>query len=140
MNLYTTHTEYNDYTARAQRELQGRTHYVDPDTMRHFRSRVLYAAAFQQGTLFGLVESVSLDMHHTKRGFRHVIFGLDGEVLTRTTLEECVASKRKALANLYAAAGELNGKRLARAACAEHVRRAKRQAKYTREALKGLKP
>ena len=139
MNLYKTHIECSDYQARAQRELQGRTHYVDADTMRYFRSRILYAAAFQQGTLFGIVESVSLDHNHTRRGFRPVIFGIDGQVLTRTDLEHCVSSKRKALAQLYAMSGKLDGKALARKACREHVEQAKRAARYLREQLKGLK-
>ncbi len=140
MNLYKTHNEYNDYQARAQAELKGRTHYVDPDTLRFFRSRVLYASAFQQGTLFGIVQSVSLTVDHTKRGFRHVIFGVDGTTHVRPGLEECVSSKRKALADLHSASGKLDGKALAGEACKEHVARAKREAKYLREALKGLKP
>jgi hypothetical protein len=139
MNLFKTHNEYSDYTVRAQNELKGRTHYVDPDTLRYFRSRILYASAFQGGTLFGIVESVSLDPNHTKRGFMHMIFGVDGTTHTRPGLEECVSSKRKALADLHKAAGQLDGKALARAAATEHVARAKREARYLREQLKGLK-
>ena len=52
----------------AQRNLQGRTHYVDDATLRCFRSRVLLTAINFDGLLFGLVESVSLNPNHTARG------------------------------------------------------------------------
>ena len=73
----------------AQRNLQGRTHYVDDATLRCFRSRVLLTAINFDGLLFGLVESVSLNPNHTARGFRSVVFDLFGTIIDRKGLDEC---------------------------------------------------
>ena len=76
--------EYN-----AQRNLEGRTHYVDDATLRCFRSRILLTAINADGLLFGLVESVSLNPDHTARGFRSVVFDLFGTIINRKGLDDC---------------------------------------------------
>jgi hypothetical protein len=73
----------------AQRNLQGRTHYVDDATLRRFRSRILLTAINADGLLFGLVESVSLDPDHTRRGFRAVVFDVFGTIIERRDLQDC---------------------------------------------------
>lgn len=80
----------------AQRNLQGRTHYVDDATLRCFRSRVLLTAINFDGLLFGLVESVSLDPDHTQRGFRAVVFDLFGTIIDRKGLDDCRKTRKAA--------------------------------------------
>ena len=79
--------ESSDPKRDAQRNLCGRTHYVDDDTMRYFRSRVLSAHAVDDGLLYAIVESASGDMHHHTRIYRYVIFDLFGRVIERPEIE-----------------------------------------------------
>jgi hypothetical protein len=88
--------ESSDPTSNAQRNLEGRTHYVDADTLRFHKSRVLKTYIPDNGLLFGLIESVAMDMHNTKRGFRYVVFDIFGTVLSRVNLEECFSTREKA--------------------------------------------
>jgi hypothetical protein len=68
-----------------------------------------------------------------------MIFKINGSTVTHPKIDQCVSTKRKALADLHREVGELDGKALARAAATEHVAQAKRTARYLREQLKGLK-
>lgn len=72
----------------AQRNLQGRTHYVDDDTLRFHKSRVLSARIVDGGLLFAIVTSDALDYNNTKRGYRYVVFDVFGKVLSRVDLED----------------------------------------------------
>lgn len=74
---------------RAQDCLAGRTHYADPDTLRHFKSRILSAQTTSSDTLFYVIESASLDPGHMARGFRGVVFDIFGTAVYRPALEEC---------------------------------------------------
>ena len=65
----------------AQRNLTGKTHYVDDDTLRFFHARIVLTRAMQEGLLFGLVESVAKDPDNRSRGFLFVVFDLFGTVL-----------------------------------------------------------
>lgn len=82
----------------AQLNLDGRTHYVDDDTLRYHHSRVLRAGHSYGGLLFWIIESVALDCHNTKRAFRYVIFDLFGRVVgTRASLgAECYRTSNAA--------------------------------------------
>lgn len=84
-------SESCDPKYNAQRNLAGRTHYVEDDTLRWHKSRVL-ASGHQheaQGLLFQITESVALDMHNTKRGTRCVVFDVFGTTVYHPSLEEC---------------------------------------------------
>lgn len=72
----------------AQQNLAGRTHYVDDDTRRYFRSRVLSARPTDGGLLYAIVESCSGDFEHKTRIFRHVIFDVFGTVIDRPNMNE----------------------------------------------------
>ncbi len=72
----------------AQQNLMGRTHYVDPDTLRWHKSRVLSSGMTDHGLLFWIVSSDALDMNNTKRGYRFVVFDVFGKVLSRVSLED----------------------------------------------------
>jgi hypothetical protein len=88
MNLYKN--ESSNPKWNAQRNLTGRTHYVDDDTLRWHKARVLSARATANGLLFAIVESVALDMNNTKRGVRYAIFDIFGDCVgTRVDLEHC---------------------------------------------------
>lgn len=83
-------SESSDPKRNAQRNLSGRTHYVDDDTLRWHKARVLSARVVDGGLLFAIVESVALDMRNTKRGVRYVIFDIFGNVVgDRKDLEHC---------------------------------------------------
>ena len=73
--------------------LSGRTHYVDPDTRRFFRARILKAVALCDGLIFGIIESASADYENSRRIFRPVFFDLDGNVIARTDLADCFRTK-----------------------------------------------
>lgn len=70
----------------AQRNLQGRTHYVDDETLRFHKSRVLEARHIENGLFFYIITSDAVDMHNTKREFRFVIFDVFGSVVARPEL------------------------------------------------------
>lgn len=78
----------DDAKYNAQRNLIGRTHYVDEDTLSFHKSRVLIARAEFGGLLFYIINSDAADMDNTKRVFRGVVFDVFGTVLDRPTLEE----------------------------------------------------
>ena len=86
MNLY--RNESSNPKWNAQRNLEGRTHYVDDDTLRFHHARILTTAVTDGGLLFALVESYAADMNNTTRLFRPVIFDIDGNVIERNSLDE----------------------------------------------------
>jgi hypothetical protein len=65
----------------AQRNLCGRTHYVDDDTLRFYKSRVISARHTEGGLLFAIVTSDAKDYQNRSRGFRYVIFDVFGNVV-----------------------------------------------------------
>jgi len=88
---------YSDPTAQAQDQLTGRTHYVDPDTLRFHHSRILRARPICSGLFFRIVESCSADYQNTRRVFRYVVFDVWGEIIARPDLEGGFSSTDKAL-------------------------------------------
>lgn len=92
----------------AQRNLEGRTHYVDDASLRFHKSRILRTVVADNGLLFGLVESVGLDMHNTKRGFRAIVFDVFGTVLHCPGLEHCTKVRASADKDLWAALNEID--------------------------------
>ncbi len=84
--------ESGDPTNDAQRNLSGRTHYVDADTLRWHKSRVLSADILADGLLFRITESCALDMNNTRRGKRCVVFDVFGTAVCRPDLESTFTS------------------------------------------------
>ena len=91
MNLF--RNESSNPVDNAQKNLMGRTHYVDPDTLRWHKSRVLASRVVEHGLLFAITTSDALDMNNTKRGYRFVVFDVFGTVVHRDKLED--AYKRR---------------------------------------------
>ena len=79
--------ESTNATSNAQQNLQGRTHYADPETLRWHKARILSARDIWCGAGFRVVESVSLDWDNTKRGYRFAVFDVFGTVIERADLE-----------------------------------------------------
>lgn len=94
----------------AQRSLNGLTHYVDDDTLRYHKSRILSTHILDEGLLFALIESCALDMYNTSRGFRYVIFDVTGTVIGRLTLQETFKTRRQAEKAMWAYADTLDAK------------------------------
>ena len=86
----------------AQRNLSGRTHYVDDDTLRWHKAKVLSAHDEANGLLFWIAESTALDMHNTQRGFRYVVFDVFGTCVERPKLDECAKTRAQARKNFDA--------------------------------------
>lgn len=100
-NLYSSQS--SDAKANAQRNLVGRTHYVDDDTLRFHKARIVKARNVHNGLLFWLIESVAADYQGTKRGFRFVVFDLFGHVLDgRADLDNLYRSSAAAEEALWA--------------------------------------
>lgn len=86
----------------AQRNLEGRTHYVEDSTLRYFHSRIVSAKAVAGGALFYIIESSAMNAENTKRGFRFVLFDLEGCVIERPELEACFRTSEQARKALWA--------------------------------------
>ena len=79
--------ESTNAASNAQQNLQGRTHYADPETLRWHKARILSSREIMSGNAFMIVESVSLDWDNTKRGYRFAVFDVFGTVIERADLE-----------------------------------------------------
>lgn len=84
-------TKYN-----AQRNLAGRTHYVDDETLRFHKSRITASGERANGLLFQITTSDALDMRNTKRGFRTTVFDVFGTVVYRANLEDAKSTSAAA--------------------------------------------
>lgn len=89
--------ESSDPKINAQRNLRGKTHYVDDDTLRWHKSRVCSAHTLHGGLLYRIICSDALDMNNTTRGFRAVVFDVFGTTVDRPTLEEASKTSQAAL-------------------------------------------
>lgn len=108
--------------ANAQANLCGRTHYVDDDTLKFHKARIISARPYADGLLFGLVESVALDPDGRERGFRYVIFDLCGNVCKRPNLEDSYKTRGKAAKELAKELEIIDAKEITHAAIAHQKR------------------
>ena len=88
---------YSEPVAMAQDQLTGRTHYVDPDSLRFHHARVLRARVICSGLFLRIVESCAADYENTKRVFRFVVFDVWGNVVERQNFDNSYSSTDKAL-------------------------------------------
>lgn len=132
MDLY--RNEHSNPIADAQRNLMGRTHYVDPDTLRYHKSRILVSRVHADGLLYSLVESCAADVHNRKRCFRYVIFDVLGTVLDRPNLDESFSSKHHAEKAMWKALEQIDAIKHTREALQQQKRR--RADEYKRDLLK----
>lgn len=133
MNLYRSESSYPK--VNAQRNLCGRTHYVDDDTLRWHHSRVLSARHTDGGLLFAIVCSDALDMHNTKRGYRYVIFDVFGNTVERPTLKEAFSSSRQAEKAMWVALNKIDARAITLAAIDEQEKHFAREISDARRQL-----
>jgi len=65
----------------APRNLQGRTHYVDADTLKGFQARILNGGCTKDGLLYWLVESVQSRPNHGGYTRRAIVFDVFGDIV-----------------------------------------------------------
>jgi hypothetical protein len=129
-----------DAKSAAQRNLSGRTHYADDDTLRFFHARILSAQPQCEGSILVTVESVAADMRNTSRGFRFVAFDLFGTVINDRLSVESLHKKsdqaRQAAADWLESFDALEHYR---AAMTERAERLERQAAKLTDCAKSLR-
>ena len=118
-NLY--RNESSDPRSNAQRNLAGRSHYCDDDTLRYFHSRIISSRHTDGGLLFALVESVAKDHENKSRGFRYVIFDLFGSTIDRKT-DRYWSTSQRATTAMWEALNAIDAEAVTRAAI-ENARR-----------------
>jgi hypothetical protein len=114
--LFTNESDYP--LVNAQRNLMGRTHYVDPDTLRFHKSKVLACKITDNGLLCAIVTSDSMDYQNTKRGFRYAIFDIFGTCLGRPDLADSYKTKAQATKAMWDAVNAIDAKAVTLAAIA----------------------
>ena len=83
LGLYPFQSQSGYPLADAQRNLSGKTHYVDDDTLRGFRAKITDAGIAHGGLTYWIIESVRSKPSDIPGGhFRFVAFDVDGSVLT----------------------------------------------------------
>lgn len=98
-------SSYPEYDA--PRNLMGRTHYVDPDTLKGFNARILNGGCTKDGLLYWLVESVNSRPDHGGYTRRAIVFDVFGEIVNeradmRETQGEWFKVTRKAEDSAFA--------------------------------------
>ena len=116
----------------AQRQLQGRTHYVDDATLRYHHSRIVACNPAKEGLAFWLIETMALDMHNTRRGYQYVVFDIFGNVVSRVNPEDSFKSRKASKAALDIFLTSFDAVRHTK----EQI---KREAKYDKESVSELK-
>jgi len=106
----------SDPKSNAQRNLISRTHFVDDDTLRYHKSRVISARHTDEGLLFAIVTSDALDFENRKRGFRYTIFDVFGTVVSRCDLEHARRTSAQALKDMWDAVNALDAQDITRKA------------------------
>lgn len=81
MRLHPYRCESADPTWNAERNLEGRTYYANPNTLKYFKARILDSGHAAGGALFWLIESLPMTHRNDKRGFRYRVFDLCGNVV-----------------------------------------------------------
>ena len=111
-------------TAQAQENLRGRTHYVDPDTLRFHKSRVLSAHVVYNGLLFAIVTSEPAGAPELRRGrgFRYTIFDVFGTVIDRQSVNDMYSSRNAATKAMWKALNSMDAPAITRAGAASASR------------------
>lgn len=117
MQPYTLYrSESDDPTRDAQRNLTGRTYYVEPETLRFHGSRILETYVVDGGCLFAFIESYSADYQNTTRRRRFVVFDVTGWVVKRVNLEDGWRTTKQARAAMWECLNSLDARAITAAA------------------------
>lgn len=118
----------NTATETARRNLSGRTHYADPDTMAFFGSRVIECWATQDGHLLAMVESLRPTPDGSgPRVYRPVIFDRFGGIVHKPEIEDSAKTKARARRQLAAALASLDGPAITARAAERYSHRIQRE-------------
>lgn len=139
--MFTLYRDDTDNAKRnAQRNLSGRTHYVDEGTLRWHKSRVLDARSYAGGLLFGVVTSDGDARGYDQGGreFRAVVFDLFGFVIDRSELEKTYTTAAAARRALFETMKSLDGMAITRAAIKRERKAFARELGYLQAKLKDM--
>ena len=114
-SLYTCHSCYP--LPNAERNLAGRTHYVDEATRRYFRANVIASFACLSGLAFSIIETLPVP-GYARRRYRPVLFDLAGRVIdsgptNANNLNAGFSTEKAARAHLDATIDRLQGTAIA---------------------------
>ena len=129
---------YSEPVAMAQDQLTGRTHYVDPDSLRFHHARVLRARVICSGLFLRIVESCAADYENTKRVFRFVVFDVWGNVVERQNFDNSYSSTDKALKGFDEWLADFDPIEYYRGNLAERVKLAQKEAERLGGALEEI--
>lgn len=122
----------------AQAQLAGKTHYVDSNTLKFHKSRIVDCEIVSCGLLFWIIESCALDMNNTKRGFRYVVFDVFGNVVSRVDLDGCFTTSKKARIACCEYLATVNALAITKAAIKEQKKRTDKEFSYLEEQIKKI--
>lgn len=137
-NLY-DRKNYSNAKYDAQLNLEGRTHYVDDNTLRFHHARILETRVHDNGLLFSLIESCALDPHNKNRGFRYVIFDLFGNVVARPDLESTFKTSLQARKAMHAVLNTLDAEKVTHDGLKQWEANNAREKAYTIEMIERAK-
>lgn len=83
----------HDAKHSAQRNLSGKTHYADDDTLNFFHARINSCRTECNGLVLVITESAAADYQNKTRGHRFVAFDLFGTVLNDRDHADAMRSK-----------------------------------------------
>ena len=135
--------ERHGYDAKysAQRNLDGKTHYADDDTLKFFHARINSCRTECNGLVLILIESAAKDMNNSARGHRFVAFDLFGTVINDRDHVDAMRASSSAAYNDYRK--WLDGFNVLahyKGAMSERAARAKRAADDLAKAARAIKP
>ncbi len=129
-------TESNNHKCNAQLNLESLTHYVDDDTLRFHKSRVISSHVVGKGLLFAIVESYAT--FESNRLFRPVIFDINGNTISRSSLEDGFKTSKQATDSMWEKLNKINAIESAHAAVKNHLEYEQRQAGYITDEINAL--
>jgi len=136
MKLFTNISNNAKYNA--QRNLESITHYVDDESLKFHKSRVISSHVSNQGMIFSIVESYAIDMNNTRRAFRPVIFNVCGNVIYSAELENGFKTSSQALKSMREELNKINALKETKKAIKNHLKWEKYQANLLINEIKNL--
>ena len=136
--LNTYRDESDNPKWNAQRNLDGRTHYVDDNTLKFHKSRVLQTYITDNGLLFAIIESAAADYENTSRIFRPVIFDVFGNVIERTTLENGYKTSKQAATAMWDTLNDIDANQVTVNAINSQIKHMQRDIEEYQQTIKVL--
>lgn len=92
--------------SQAQRNLEGRTHYVDDKSIKFHAAKIISCNVLDDGLILGIVESVKAGFNEQESGrvYRPVFFDVFGNDIYRPDIENSFKTAKQANASFWAQA------------------------------------